>query len=120
MNTWPWQRGTPNVTNATRRDQLQRVLAIADRLRDTFEAHNETNFARAFNDLARGAEALLAAGFDEADLNQLSSTMAGAPSYLDSRSVDYNGPRAPWQEELAPDYWECWHAVLELRVIGER
>jgi hypothetical protein len=120
MSTWPWQRGTPKITDSMRRDQLQRVLAFADRLRDTFKAHNATNFARAFNDLARGAEVLLAAGFDQADLNQLSSTLPGVPSWLDSRGVDYNGPRAPWQDELVADYWDCWQAVLELRVIGER
>ena len=118
MKIWPWRRSATSVASATRREQLQQVVAVADRLRDTFHENAHMNFARAFNDLARDAEALLESGFGQADLNELSSRMPGGPSWLDSRSVDYNGPRAPWQEKVVAAYWDCWRDVLELRIIG--
>ena len=120
MNRWRWWLSKRKVSDAARSDQLQSVAVLALRIRDVFHSNGEEYFARGFIDLACDAAALLEKGFDQQALNKLSATMPGSPSWLDSRSVDYNGPREPWQELLVADYWACWYAVLELRVIGQR
>jgi hypothetical protein len=120
MIRWLSRFRKEEIGQATRRNQLRRVGELARAIRDTYEANGEPNFARAFNDLAIGAQALRDNGFDQAALSMFSSTMPGGPSWLDSRSPDFNGPREPWQEALVFDYWECKEAVLQLRVIGEQ
>jgi hypothetical protein len=112
----PWRKSS--VSQATRLDQLHSVLNLARGLRDVFQANGDLNSARAFNDLADGADAALRDGFDQEALDRLSATMPEVPTWLDSRSVDFNGPREAWQEAIVGDYWDCWHAALELRVIG--
>lgn len=110
----------PCDSNGKRCDQLSTLATLAQRLIDPFGENGELQMARAFNDLALAADALLRDGFDQDALNRVSSTMPGPPDWLNPRYLDFNGERAPWQDEVAPIYSDCWHAALDLRTIGER
>lgn len=104
---------------ADRVRELESVRDLGRQLSDLFEAHDMVWFANMYAAAANGAATCLSDGWDQADLNELSTMMPARPEWLDPRAPAYNLRREPWMEDAARIEHELRRSMHHLRVIGD-
>jgi len=103
-------------TDRDRKSQLRKLEELSAQMA-AIAAPHDSYLAHLFGARAEGAARLLSDGFVQSQLNDL-GYMYPKPAWLDPRQVDYNGPREPWQEQIAEIHHVARKIALELRGVA--
>jgi hypothetical protein len=115
-----WIRpGDTDPTPADRTAQLERLSELSHQIAATLRANGQSRPADLYEDLADAADTLLRDGFTQRELSAVSTMLPNEPSWLDPRAVDYNAPRAAWQNDLVAPVTECRRTALDLRTLRD-
>jgi hypothetical protein len=118
-----WKRrrddGVEHVfTHQDREAQLADLEITCARMAEVLAEHGEVRAADLYRVRARNAGLLLSEGFSKADLNELAGQFPEEPVWLDPRAIDYNGPREPWQTEVAQRHAQARKIPMDLRAVS--
>jgi hypothetical protein len=101
-------------TESDRRRQLSDLAAVCDQLhRDIL-----TDLRRDFGVMASLARDLLARGFDQVDLTELSGQFPTLPDWMNPKALDAGLPLEPWQAGLTELIQKAWSLALDLRTLA--
>ena len=106
-------------TPADRIAQLERLSELSHQVAASLRENGQSRPADLYEDLAEAAETLLRDGFTQRELSAVSTMLPNEPSWLDPRAVDYNAPRAAWQNDLVTQVTECRRTALDLRTLRD-
>jgi hypothetical protein len=115
-------RSIPNEwhvwTLAERMAQLVEFENLCEGMARLFAANADQESAGALRAAAAQARMLGADGFVQADLNDLGGSYPPGPWWLNPKAMDYNAPRAAWQDEVARMHSAAWEVAINLRSLA--
>lgn len=116
-----WRRRADRVehvfTREDREAQLCDLESLCERIAVAFANHGDALAAELFAARSRAATRLLADGWDQADLNALGGQFPSV-DWLNPKYADFNGPREPWQDEVAKLHALASATASDLRAIA--
>jgi hypothetical protein len=98
--------------------QLADLESLCSRMAALFGAHRDVRAAELLAAKAGHAARLLREGFEQADLNELGGQFPDGAWWLNSKALDQNGPREPWQDEVARLHGHARAVALDLRSLA--
>lgn len=105
-------------TQADREAQLADLESLCSRLANLFASHGEPRAAELLRAKADRAAQLLREGFTQAHLNQLGGSFPDGAWWLNTKALDYDASREPWQEEVAALHSLARTVATNLRAIA--
>ena len=105
-------------TPEDRRQQLQTLESLCDRIADLFRANGDWGAAGLFRERAAMARRLLAEGHTQSDLNDLGTGFPHGADWLRLGHPAFNRRRSPWQDEVAGLHEEATTVALDIRSIA--
>ena len=114
----PPPRNLPHEwTQGERRKQLSEFAALCAGIANGFADHDPLAAAE-FHERAARAEALLAGGWSQSELNLLAGQFPMGAWWLHPKALDYDAPREPWQEEIAVKHARAKIVARDLRSVA--
>lgn len=105
-------------TAAQRTTQLREFSELCLQMAEAFALH-DPRLAGVFRSLNERASTLLDQGWRQGDLTALGADYPTPPTdWLSPKSLDYNGPRERWQDDVAEWYGRGRALALDLRAIA--
>jgi hypothetical protein len=98
--------------------QLGEFTHLCRTIARSLRRHGEPWAADGFDDRADAAEALSHDGWDQPALTEVGANFPSGVDWLNQKAVDFNGPREPWQEDIAKIHARAAQLALDLRAAA--
>jgi hypothetical protein len=105
-------------TLAERMAQLAEFEHLCEGMARLFAANSDSDSAEPLQAAAAQARMLRADGFVQANLSDLGASYPSGPWWLNPKAMDYDAPRAAWQDEVARMHSVAWSLAINLRSLA--